>query len=133
MCSRPINKEKISQEEKTLTDRKWLETVVQPKFPKWSIEDLREQWRAHHKRGKEKGTWVPSDRQHFLKAWMPNAGDPPPAKKNPTPGYWTDFISERYPNAVIRDFATLKRDYPSLVDEGARWAEANGRQDKKAS
>jgi len=64
---------------------------------------------------------------------MPNAGDPLPAKKNPEPAYWADFISECYPNAPIRDFATLKGDYPSLVDEGARWAEANGRQGKKAN
>ena len=114
-----------------LSDTEWLTKVVRAKYPTWSVEDLREQWLVHGVKAEQKHRWIKGDREHFLRAWMPEAQKPvkpsssKPARAIEPPEWWDDFLTERCPNARTREFAVLsKADYfPEMLQEGQRWAE----------
>lgn len=126
--SEGIEKRELREEENAqhVGDAEWLRTVVQAKFPRWTLEQLKLQWIQHRNKGKERGKWTPGDREHFLVAWMPRAGEPPSSTgvAIAEPPWWDDFMSECYPNAPTRDFAQVQK-LPScvtLMREGSEWA-----------
>ena len=108
----------------------FLQQTVLPKFPAWSLDQLKSEWKRHSSKGNSTGKWAPGDRKHFLKAWMPNAWRPDVAdssrRSSPNliePPRWRDFLNASHKGARDMPFRdVMKRDYgKNMLEEYYQW------------